>query len=414
MSIFKTIFLALIVIYLSSCSSSNNDTKVIEEKTSFALAVGGNFSDPTGLVYSLRADPAITLDKVSFNGSSVNTYQDSIVRAYSGKYFIFSRDSNSAVLVFDSKKMSDGPIANYSLAETDPNGELHIDGGFNGTNPYEIAFENESSAFVVFYNSNYILHINPLTGERLDKIDIGFGKTLPNIVASDANTPNAVSVIIVENRLFILLQRLNSSFVALTSAILIYDVSSKSFVDTNEATTEIDGIILSGKNPASMKYVASNKSLYIAHNGSIIYTEDFSAIIETEAGTAGIEQVSTETLTSSGIVISGQDISGTSEGFSVSNLIADQSGELYAVYQTFNFSANLKAFDYHNNTVATTSILQEDSFAFGDLAIGKDGYLYLINRDSSTPSIKQISLLDGQTLQNFTTELPMQSIAILP
>ncbi len=421
--LFKFTFLFFLGIGLASCSSSskkdgttveddNNDDTNTGAKTSFVMAVGGNFSDPTGLIYSLNTGSPLTLDKVAFNGSAVDTYQDSIVRSYNKKYYVFGRDSNSAVLVFDSEKMSDGPIANYSLGEVDPNGDLDIDGSFNGTNPYEIAFQSESSAFVAFYNSNFVLEINPLTGERLQKIDISFGKTLAGITESDASAPNAVDVKLVANHLYILLQRLNSSYTALESAILVYDITQKAFLDTDLNTPEIDGIILNGKNPSKMKYLANEKSLLVAHGGNVTYAEDFSSIAETEAGTTGIEQVSVESNTTLGIVISGQDVSGTSDGFGVRSILGDTTNGLYLVYQAFDFNLNIKSFNLAQKTVSATTILPENSPAFGDLAIAKDGYLYLTNRDYLQPSIQQIDLADGQVLNDFPTELPMQSLVI--
>lgn len=410
----KLLITTLVATILIGCSSDSTDSTNSNGAIS-VVSVGGAFSNPLGLIYLTQNDSEYTTN-IAKNaaGSQITTNQDSIVRTYNGKIYIFGRDSNSAVLVLDNSGENKDPIANYSLAELDPDGDFDIDGGFNGTNPYEIAFASESVAYVGFYNSNYILKINPLTGNRLNAIDVSFVKTIAGATASDANSPNVVDVELINGKLYILAQRFNAAYEPLESAIVIYDTESEEFVDTNTDTEEVDGIILAGKNPSEMIYLSNSNKLIIAHRGAITYPEDFSVIESTEIGSTGVEEVLVSTNISNGIIIPGTEFGGTTGGFGVGKLLYNaSSGKIFAAYDAFDFSSNIKEVNLTSATVESTPILSENATAFGDSTIDGDGFIYLINRSSTNPSIDVYNSSTKTLVKSIATELPMQSIAIV-
>lgn len=410
----KFLLAAIFTSVLIGCSSESTES-TNSNGTISVVSAGGAFSNPLGLIYLTQNDAEYTTS-IAKNaaGSQITTNQDSIVRTYNDKIYVFGRDSNSAVLVLDNSGDNKDPIANYSLAELDPDGDFDIDGGFNGTNPYEIAFESESIAYVAFYNSNYILKINPLTGNRLNSINVSFVKTIAGATASDANSPNIVDVELISGKLYILAQRFNAAFEPLESAIVIYDTQTEEFVDTNTDTEEIDGIILSGKNPSEMIYMSSSNKLLVAHRGAITYTEDFSAIESTEIGSTGIEEVLVESNSTNGIIIPGTAFGGSNGGFGVGKLLYNSaSGKIFAAYDAFDFSSNIKEINLTSLTVASSSILSSNATAFGDSTIDGDGFIYLINRSSTSPSIDVYNSNTKTLIKSIATELPMQSIAIV-
>jgi len=409
------LFLSLVAI-LSSCSNSDSKTNTTPETNNISIvAVGGSFSNPLGLIYLIEGNTEMTTTTAKDTATNqITISQDSIVRSFKNKIYVLSRDSNSAVIVLDNSGANKDPLANYSLSELDSNGSIDIDGGFNGTNPYDMAFKSESEAYVAFYNSNYILKINPLTGKRLEKIDVGFVKTISGATPSDASAPNIVAVTLISNKLYILAQRLNAGYQPLESVITIYDTVNEKFIDTNETTTEIDGIQLAGKNPSEMIYNSNLKKIFIAQGGSVTYTSDFSAIESTEVGSTGIEEVDITTNSTNGIIIPGTAFGGTSGGFGVSKILFDsKANKYYATYSAFDYSVNIIEFSVSNKSVSTTAILPSNSFGFGDTTIDKNSYLYQINRSSSSPSIDVYNLNSTELIKSIATDLPLQSIAIV-
>lgn len=411
----KILLMGLLIGFVSACSSSSNSSSTSNADTVKVVAVGGSFSNPLGLIYNIKGDSTLTTEKAKdAAGSQITTNQDSIVRSYKDKIYVFSRDSNSAVLVLDNSGENKDPIANYSLSIEDPDGEIDIDGGSNGPNPYDIAFSSESEAYICFYNSNYILKLNPLTGERLAAIDVSFMKTITGVTASDASAPNIVDVELINGKLYILAQRLNAFFSPLESVMAIYNISTSTFVDTNTDTEEIDGIILSGKNPSDMLYLSSSGKIYIAHGGAINYASDFLTIESTDAGSTGIEEVVVSTNTTNGIIIPGTAFSETTDGFSVSKLLYDDSNKkMYAVFGAFDFTSNIKEVNVSNASVVSSPLLTANSAAFGDTTIDSNGYIYQINRSSSAPSIDVYNPETKALIKSITTELPMQSITVV-
>jgi hypothetical protein len=408
-------FLLLVSLFaiVTSCSSSNsNSNQSTTVDTVSVVAVGGSFSNPLGLIYLVKDDEELTSTTAkAANATQITTNQDSIVKAYSNKIYVLGRDSNSAVIVLDNSGANKDPIANYSLSELDSDGDIDIDGGFNGTNPYDIAFKSESEAYVGFYNSNFLLKINPLTGKRLAKIEVSFMKTITGATESDATVPNIVAVKLINNKLYILAQRLNAAFQPLEPIITIYDISTEEFVDTNTATPEIDGIILAGKNPSEMIYVEKENKLFVAHGGALTYSSDFSAIESTEIGSTGVEEINITTNITNGIIIAGTQFGGTTGGFGVSKILYDsKANKLYAAYSAFDFSANIKEINVTTKTVEATSLLTSNSFGFGDTSIDNNSYLYQINRSSSAPSIDVYNLTTKVLIKSIPTDLPLQSI----
>ncbi|PCJ51483.1 MAG: hypothetical protein COA79_26175 [Planctomycetota bacterium] len=400
-------------LFILGCGSSDSNTTTVSSAKAKVMAAGGDFAVSLGLIYGIDSDNKETIVTDS-SSNNITPYQDSIIKSYNNKFYIFDRDSNAAVIVLDGSTGDQTPIANYSLAETDPDGNFNIDGGFNGPNTYDIAFKSEAEAYVCFYNSTSILKINPLTGERKAKIDVSFINDMTTAGTSDASAPNIVDVELIGDYLYILAQRQDASFTALKPVMVIYDITKNSFVDLDTSTTDIDGIVLTGKNPNHMIYITSKKQLYISHSGLISYASDFSSIESTEAGTAGIEAVDTTLNSSLGMIVSGMTISGTSDSFSVKKIIATSNqSKAYIVFGAFDFSTNLKELTLTDNTVSPTSLLSNNSSAFGDVTIDDNGQVYQIERDTTSPSIQVIDSTDGSVLKSISTLLPLSSITVL-
>src|SRR3972149_7297122 len=73
-----------------------------------------------------------------------------------------------------------------------------------GTNPQDIELASATKAYISLLATNYILVVNPQTGQEIKKIDISAYADSPDGI------PEAAGMTIVGNRLFVALQKLNT------------------------------------------------------------------------------------------------------------------------------------------------------------------------------------------------------------
>lgn len=122
----------------------------------------------------------------------------------------------------------------------------------DNANPQDIKFLNSNKAYVSCYAFNFLLVIDPSTGGIIDSISIdGFADT-------SSTTPFPKSMVLSGTNLFIVLQRLTSSFGYVNNSIILK-------IDTN--TDEIiDTLFSSVKNAGAM--IELNDKLYVSSTGT--------------------------------------------------------------------------------------------------------------------------------------------------
>ncbi|MEI6730588.1 MAG: hypothetical protein WCL30_04950, partial [Pseudomonadota bacterium] len=106
-------------------------------------------------------------------------------------------------------------------------------------------------AYLVQYGSKFLAVMNPKTGSLTDSID------LSAYAASDNNgVPTMCAGVIVGNHLYVALQRLNASWTADSSSVVVIDITTDKVVKN---------IRLAANNPQGLTVIGSK--LYVACTG---------------------------------------------------------------------------------------------------------------------------------------------------
>jgi len=310
--------------------------------------------------YVLNSDfqSGSTLSTIKYNGkkteATVNEdilsqlHSDSIIRK-KGKYiFVIARYNGDNVIVLKKNDLAN-PVKQYSFTD--------------GTNPQDMVFKNKKTAYVSGLGTNDLLVINPLNGKTRKKID------LSDFADSDG-TVEAASMVIVQNRLFVVLQRLDGFSISNDSMIVVINIKKNKIIDTDSGTSGTQSITLSGRNPNSMVYCKKSKRIYVSDTGTYDTGDNY----------GGIEVVNPKTLESEGIVVTDETLGGTPGSIAVESakrgfvVISDSSYNNYVV--PFNASKETAG-----------SQLSGTSTSYIPKIVSENGYLYVLDRDSSNPGI---------------------------
>jgi hypothetical protein len=226
-----------------------------------------------------------------------NTKSDLTVTAYGKYFYIFER-------------FGANNITKYSIEEPDkPIWQFSTEGDETNSNPYDLIFVNEKKAYLLRYGSDKAWIVNPsATTEASFKIG-----ELDLSAYNDADVaPNMSSGAIVDNKLFITLQRSDLTVWPVTHDdpyVVVFDVSTDAEIDTQNCDCDQMGILISDiKNPTSIQYVADNDRIYVQGVG------DWDCATDQDSG--GIVQINLNTYQTS-LVISDDAEYGVVSGMAI-------------------------------------------------------------------------------------------------
>lgn len=248
-------------------SSSSQESSSSEETVSYSNSVVVHFStDYTSsmLTYGNVSDN-------SFEDAGIDLGSDAFLFA-NGKYVYALSPSN--VTLIDASKLSEGSGAIVKQASIG-----------NSAYPYEIAFTDAETGWIVLNGRSTILKVNATSLAILDSIDVSA------FAAEGATTASGVSIKVVDGKLAVLFGRLNNYVPNKPALLALYDAESGELQDT---------ICLKGYNPASMK--TNNGKLVVLTQGA--YDADYKLPGDE---TRGIEIVDLKKKTSE-FVMTGKDL----------------------------------------------------------------------------------------------------------
>lgn len=149
------------------------------------------------------------------------------------------------------------PIWQYSTQDS---------GESNSSNPRDLVFVNSKKAYLIRYGSAKAWIVNPsATSQAAFKT----GELDLSAYADADGVPEMVGGVIANGKLFIILQRLDSSFCpSNTSYVAVFDVVTDTEIDTGKGEGAVKGIPLSIRNPKVIQYTAENNLIYIQGVGS--------------------------------------------------------------------------------------------------------------------------------------------------
>lgn len=140
-------------------------------------------------------------------------------------------------------------------------GANHDDEG--SANTYTLVQQNSTNAYLIRYGSNFVLQVDPSATVEEDfvkaKIDLSV------YTVEESTYPRMVDAIIYQEKLFIAIQRLDSSWIPQQAYIAVIDLETNEELDTNTQQDGLKGIPLNATNTLSL--VEHNGQLYAAGRG---------------------------------------------------------------------------------------------------------------------------------------------------
>lgn len=362
---------------LTGCFHESTDDSVIVKQYNAVVATRSmDYSSGAHSIIAIDTDTDTynATNELDSSGSDLHvvTYGENIYRI--GKYGLnhitkYSIDSPSTV------------VWQYSTQ----------DDSETSSNPYDIAFVNESKAYVIRYGSDKVWIINPsaTTEENFKTGEIDL-----SAYADSDGAPEMSQALIIDNKLYILMQRLVNYAPAadVDPYVAVFDTTTDTEIDTTAEDTALKGIALSVKNPSKMQYLNSSNSLLISAIGK--YAVTWTDPTQPAEYTGGIETVSLSSY-STNLLLDDGDADNHPYG-QIRNIAILNSTRAYFHGYFDGFSDNLYEFNPTTGAVVDTPVLE--SLQIADIVIGPLGNLWV--GDATNHAIKVISTVDNSILGN--------------
>jgi hypothetical protein len=348
----------------------------------------------------------INLEDQSVKIYDVALNSDAVAKTISDKIYVVNRLGQDNITIFSPPNFST-PLIQFSTG--------------NGSNPHDIVLSSSDKAYITLFEKNYLLVVNPNTGEELKKIDI-------SSFADSDGIPEADQMVIVNGILYVTLQKLdrfNYYQPAGKGQILMIDTVSD---------TILGSVPLTGQNPYDINYQNSMNKLIVSEVGSFydaqdggIETIDLSGclswydVINKYDSYVGGQTVWSEVITCyieytthgiSGFILSEKDLGGNITDFVMKPL----SSQGYIIVTDSSYNTSIVSFDLEQ-AVKLKDILIGKDFIYSGIALGNEKLLVgeRPNLEFSNPTgVRIISTLNDEeiTTKPINTGLPPLSITI--
>ncbi|MBW2147575.1 MAG: hypothetical protein JRG73_07810 [Deltaproteobacteria bacterium] len=279
-------------------------------------------------------------------------HSDAAALNANGSIYVINRLGQDNITVYNPADFST-PVRQFSVG--------------NGSNPQALVLLTPSRAYVTLYEKDYILIVNPQTGDELGRIDI-------SAFADGDGIPESGPAVLVNGSVYVLLQVLdrNNFFTPTGGGILL---------KIDPVTDTVEGsVTLTLQNPGSMLNHPGRKQLLVGAVGTFTNTED-----------GGIEAINPSTMTSEGVLIRETALGGDLGGFAM----ADAS-KGYAIVSDSSFNYQVVSFNL-NTGEKMTDIFGPTSAFLQKIAVHK-GKLYVLSRDLETPGIIVYNIWDDSRI----------------
>ncbi|MDX1506312.1 MAG: hypothetical protein R3221_11385, partial [Spongiibacter sp.] len=256
-------------------------------------------------------------------------------------------------------------------------------------NAQRMAFVSNEKAYITQYRTQQVLIVNPSAQTEAEFI-IG-SLDLSAYADADANgAPEASAAMIVDGKLFVVLQRLVNYSPAedgVSAYVAVFDTATDTEIDTNpnDEPSAPKGIELSTRNPGKLVY-RDGVGLFLQSIGDA-YASSRNG--RTPGYTGGISKIDTETYSVELIVDDG-DNDNHPYGF-ISNLaIVDANNGYFVGYEGW---MNTSLYHFNPSTGAATAVTAYANIDMRTIEADAAGNLWIGIADSASP---RIEVLDGQ------------------
>lgn len=407
---YKSIALLSTLAILSACSSSNDDDAPSVDPIIPPVQDNGTppvspnpapnpplaNSDSISYGYVFTRGPSFgagQIERISLTDGNVidGTYpattSDHRLATDGASVFQIGRFNTDNLTKFDPVDTSG---ADYQLSLIGP--------GASTTNPQALAFVNDNLAYLTRRSSDSLLILDPtpepqtteglITGEiSLAAYNRGSGDTL--------DLPDMTDAIVVDDRLFVLLENLDGFAPVETGYLAVFDTRTGLEIQTDQGVFPLQGIQLDVTNPLALHYNETTGLIYVAGRGNAFSNPDAPG----NPYTGGIESIDPLTFQTRLVVDDGteQDNNGFYTDALVINNDLGYAITLDGFDADFNSINNLRTFNPTTGEVSEP-IAGTEGLSLTTLAEGPDSHLWVGIQDSSSGFIR-IDLATGMPAQ---------------
>lgn len=155
--------------------------------------------------------------------------------------------------------------------------------GETSSNPHDLVFVSSSKAYLTRYGTAKLWIVNPSAADcasfKIGEIDL-------SAFADADGIPEMDKGVIVGNKLFITLQRLDSTWVPQNGYLAVIDVNTDTVINPGIANPDnVPGIPLNAKNPSTIQYLPNNGQLYVQCAGNFFPQEFTGGIVKVDPTT---------------------------------------------------------------------------------------------------------------------------------
>lgn len=273
-----TMIVAVTASTLAACSSdSDNDTQ-----TGAGESSGGNvaaFVATRANDFTAGRVDRLVVDGDSFvvDGNYPGTISDLRVGTVDGDMVEVTRFGTSV-------------LARYPADDTAaPTWEFSVNGDDVDANPQDVIFDDAGFGYVTRYGGDELWVIDPSVAAdgEAQFLDMTF-----DLGAYDADAPNMTDMVIVDGRLFVLLERLENGFnPSQPGYIAVFDLATGLEINTGEGADGLLGIQLETVNPTALQFNENTGALYVVGRGNAVLNPD----VPGDPYTGGLESIDTTT-----------------------------------------------------------------------------------------------------------------------
>lgn len=255
----------------------------------------------------------------------------------------------------------------------------------NSGNPYDLITVNDQKAYVLRYNSAEVLIVNPSATNEAEFITGSIDLSAYAPAENSDNVPRVSAAVLVGNKLFITLQRLNDSYQPVnTGYVAAYDVTTDEEIDTGKGADGLKGIPLLGSNPDDIQY----------HPGTGLIVRNIGTNSSTYGDGTSLDIIKEDTYDISSMV---SPTSSDSEGQLLDVAIVNEN-KGYIINLTGYQDTTIQSFDPSAGRSSFAPVEGIPADDFRDIELSPKGNLWVADANLQKPGIRIISTSDNSEI----------------
>lgn len=347
---------------------------------SFAFTATASF--PTGQIERISLAEGIVdaTYPATMSDIRVESFGDSIYQL--GRFQLDSLTKLSA---------TDTSVVEYQYSLTTPD---------VSANPHDVVFVDETKAYVLRYGSPTIWIINPsaTTEEEFKTGEIDISAYDPD-PSDDDLSPNATSGVIVDDKLFVVMQRLTGFNPIETGYVAVFDVTTDTEIDTLQGDS-LMGIPLNSLNPTDIRFNEATDEIFVTGRGNIFV--EFN-MLEADPYSGGLFAIDAETYAVSQRLDDGDQAN--NNGFIAETLVVSDTKGYVAMYANAapdDGSPRTTLFTFDPSTgIMGEQVSSVVSQEVATLDVGSDGNVWMGVNSADAPGFVRINAEDDTLLEPF-------------